>query len=367
MKPLSIIKFVKGSLGKILPLAVTVSLSVGLMYFFLMITDQLIGNNQVFDVIPFSNMSILGGNHGTVSETEKESDLQKLKDNQDIKAWYFTNTWSIDYKTPSNTHAILLLLLPEQDILSVLKWQKLKLSEGVIPKNRMEILVHKNVAEKYGLSVGSVIKRETVGWHIGEDVKIVGIIDGAAIITLGVENISRIKEQNLSVLTLSDNEHMRAMNQFLDEQYGHKYDLMTLERANKEVAKTKKSIEGVMIFIGIIMVIALSVLLGNICMIQYAQRSHEFELLHALGYTRKYIAYKVLGEIGSSNVIGYFLGIISGIALGWLVNISLFNDASANMPLIQMKNMLLIFAIPLIVTISGMLAPLKMLKIRNMT
>lgn len=365
MKPLSTFNFIKGSLGKILPLAITVCLSVGLMYFFILIMNQLTDNNEVFDVIPLSNMSVIEGNNVVLSEDEKAADIQKLTDNKDIKAWYFTTPWIIEYQTISKSHSILMLLLQEQNIPFVMKWQKLELIEGVLPKNKMEIVLHKKLTDKYNLKLGATIKAHTQGWHIGEDMKIVGIIDGPAIMNFAAEDEEKLMKQDFSVITLADDAHLSGMNQFLEEQYGSKYDLMTLERGYEELNNTKRSIKLVLIFIGIIILITLSVLLGNICMIQYAQRKNEFELLHAIGYTKKYITYKVFQEIGSSNLLGYFWGIIFGIMIGWLVNVSVFQDSSA-MPLIQINSMLILLFIPLIVTLSGMLAPLKMLNLRDM-
>ena len=100
-------------------------------------------------------------------------------------------------------------------------------------------------------------------------------------------------------------------------------------------------------------------------MIQYTLRSKEFELLHALGFSRKYLQVKVFKEIGSSSLLGYIAGIILAIIAGWLVNVCVLSESAMEMQLLQVENILWVLFVPLLVTLFGMISPLKLLKFKD--
>lgn len=365
MRPLSTLKFVKSSLGKVLPLAITLSLSVMLLYFFLMMTDQLVNNDQTLDVNPFLNMSIISGTGDTISEEQKALDYNKLLENQWIAYHSFANIQSIDFKTPSKMHTMLLVMIPSNNIETIMKWQKVTLSEGTLPKMPDEILLHEKLAKSYHLKVGDLIPPTLDGWHIKRNLKVTGIASGPAVINLGIEKEEILMSGNLCVITLAKDNFVTAMNQELEKCFGNRYELMTLQRGQEELNESRKSILLIMTFIGILIILALSVLLGNISMIQYSQRTKEFEILFAIGYTKKQIAWKVLREIFSSNLLGYFIGLILGIIIGWLTNIYLFIDPNDYMKLWNIENILLTLLIPIMVTFTGFIAPMKLLRNGN--
>lgn len=365
MRPLSTLKFMKSNLGKVLPLAITLSLSVMLQYFFLMMTNQLLNSDRTLDVDPYLNMSIISGTGETISDEQKELDYNKVLENQWIDSYSFADIQSIDFKTPSKMHTMLLITIPANITNTVMKWQKITLSDGTLPKNPGEILLHEKLAKNYHLKVGDTVPQTLDGWHIKRDLKITGIANGAAVINIGIEKEEILMSGNLCVITLAKDNHVAAMNQELEQSFGNRYELMTLQRGQEELSESRKSILVIMTFIGILIVLALSVLLGNICMIQYSQRTKEFEILFAIGYTKKQIAGKVLREILSSNLLGYFIGITLGIVIGWLTNICLYIDPNDYMNLWNIKNMILTLLIPVMVTFTGFIAPMKLLRNGN--
>ncbi|MDP4094679.1 MAG: ABC transporter permease [Bacillota bacterium] len=366
MKPLSIFKFIKGSSRKILPLAVTVCLSSGLLYFLSICITHITTENEEFNVYPLSNMSVLSGTGEKVSKDTLNSDLVLLRENKDIKTFFKTNQWKVNLSTPSSDNGIYMILMQNRNIPYVMKCLNMKLTSGKVPDKKNEVLLHEKLAANYNLKAGSIIPKESKGWYNKEDLKVTGIYKGKAILGLGcTDDKSLSGDDYLSVITLADNDSVADMNRFLENNFGNRYQIYTAQRALKEINQKNKNINVVIFFVGVVVIIVLGFLLGNLCMIQYNQRLKEFELLHAMGYTKKYIASKVFKEIGSSTFIGYLAGIAIAVFAGWLTNIMLMDSKLLSMELIIGKNILWILLVPLIVTLSGMITPLKLLKFRD--
>ncbi|MBC8061659.1 MAG: ABC transporter permease [Clostridiaceae bacterium] len=367
MKPLSILKFIRGSGGKLFSLAISVTLAVTLLYFLSIIISHVVNQNVELNVNPLLNMSVISGTDVEVSKEHLDKDLDKLKGNKDIKGWYITSFKYIDLKTHSSSNNMFLFQLPIKDITTMMKWQKLKLTEGKIPENQGEVVLHKKLAANYSLRINDLVKKSTNGWNLNNDIKVVGIFEGPAIMGFEYveENSLMLGNTDISVITLAADKDVTAMNRFIIENFGNRYEIRTIDMVKKIISEKNKNINFIIIFIGVIVVIVLSVLLGNICMIQYTQRSKEFELLYAIGYTKKYIAIKVFKEIGICTLLGYFVGLLLAMVIGWLMNIFLLDENLLGMSIVNVNNLLWILLVPILVTFSGMITPMEILKFRD--
>lgn len=360
-------KFIKGNLRKILPVTITVCLSVLLLYFLSLTMSHIINQNIEFTVDPLSNMSVISGTSVKVSVEDIKKDYNKLKEYKYIKEFYTTNINKVNLKTNTSNNYMFLFLMQNKNIPKLMKYEKLKLIEGRLPKNNGEILLHKKLVANYTLKLGAIVHKNSVGWEINEDVKVVGIIDGRAVLGLGAtnKNLTVAKGKDISLITVTDDESVGLMNSFIEKTFGMRYEYLTLDLMKKEINNKNRNIQTIMDFIEISIIIVLSVLLGNICMIQYTQRSKEFELLHAIGFTKKYIAAKVFKEIGFSAIFGYILGVLLAMVLGWLMNVCLLGEKLLGMQLVIISNMLWILFVPILVTLSGMITPIRILKFKD--
>lgn len=367
MKPLSTLKFIKGSGRKLCSLVISVSLAVALLYFLSLTISHIIDQNIELNVAPLANMSVLSGTSVKVTKEDLDKDLAKLKGNKYIKGCYITSLRYINLKTNASNNDMLLFLLEDKDIASVMKWEKLELTQGRMPQKPGEILLNAKLAANYSLKLDDVVKKSTKGWDLNEDVKVVGIIGGPAIMGFQYvdENSLMLGKQSISVITVAEDAAVSKMNGFIEANFGSRYEVRTLDIVKKVISEKNKNFNVIMIFVGVIVVIVLNVLLGNICMIQYTQRSKEFELLHAIGYTKKNIASKVFKEIGVSTTLGCVIGIVIAMIFIWLMNIFLLDEKLSSVPLVNFNKMLCLLLVPLLVTLSGMLTPMKILKFRD--
>jgi len=362
MKPLSMVNFIKGSVRKILPLTITLCLAVALLYFLSLVKSQLEGQVREVNITTLENISLISG-RGTPLTDE---DIKKL-DNENIREWYEVKLFGTSYNMAlGGITSTLITMAEKDDILELLQHQKAKLVEGAMPQRPMEVILHRKMAANKGVTIGTIIEKDSEGWQIEEDIKVVGLIEGPGVFALGARYSNNLQDGfPLSICTVPFEGRLYEMNEYIERSFSSKYQIDNLSAAKGWFGKMQGPMNGIMFLIGIVLVFVLSVLLGNISMIQYTQRRKEFELLHAIGYTKKYIVLKMLKEIGISSTIGYVGGIVLAIIVALIMNICIWSDKGMDMPLIDFGHMSVVFIVPLIITLTSMIAPLKMLKFRD--
>lgn len=363
MRPLSILSFIKGSFSKMLPMIITVSLSVAILYFMVMFVEKLQSQSNEVMVYPSQNMScIYGGRQGISDE-----DMQKINSNIGASKSFVFQYFSIKYHNLVGATGASIMMLNKKDITSIMDMQKFELIDGKLPEKPKEIIIHKSLALDFGLKVGSVVKKNTKDWYFDEDTKIVGIFEGKAVMGIGMEDESwlRLGEPYVSLAIGGDKNSLKSLNEYIETKLSKKYSISTLNTESNFVEKFTAPIKAMELFIGIILVCVIGVFLVNITNIQYSVRRKELELLHAIGYTRKYILKKSLSEIGVAAFIGYLGGITLTIAIGWGINICFLNERGLGFHLIMVKSMFIMLLVPLAITLFSIKAPFKLTKFRD--
>lgn len=362
MKPLSMMNFIRGSIRKILPLTITLCLAVSLLYFLSMINSQLKGQIQEVNLNTLENVSMLFG-RGTTLTSE---DIDRLN-NEKIKQWYKVKVYDVTYNMALGGYtSALVAMVAEDDMVQLMEHQNVKLIQGEIPRRPNEIIIHRKMAANKDVTIGTIIEKDSKGWRNDEELTVVGFFEGHGVFGLGVEDRNKIEDSLFqSIFLIPIEGELEGMNEYIEKNFSSSYQITTRGMAANWLKKFQGPMDGIMVLIGIVLVFVLSVLLGNISMIQYSQRTKEFELLHAIGYTKKYISYKILKEIGVSTIIGYIVGIIIAILVGWIVNICFWAEKAMDMPLIQFKSIVTMLIVPIIITLSSMIAPVKMLRFKD--
>lgn len=203
-----------------------------------------------------------------------------------------------------------------------------------------------------------VTEENRIGWPVREPLRVVGLFSGKGMMAFA-EGDQEVIQQNTSVVLCYPREGRAIMNEFLETTFGSRYELVTYERISDVIDESRDAIGGITIFIGIVIVITLITLLSNILLTQYAQREKELQLLFALGYTKRRIAFSVFREIGAANMTGYIAGILLGVVVAWLTNICLIMDKAFYLELFDPLMVIGVSLIPVVVTCMCILAPLR--------
>lgn len=358
MKPLSIIKFIRGCGIKILPLTITVALAVALLYFLGIMENQLLSSNKDVNISYLINMSIVAGDN----EGFEPQALNLLKSSNSIEKLYPAAIWKVNHNSVGGSTAPL-LMMKNEDLKAALQYQKWSLIEGRLPEKPLEIILDKKLALNNKLKVGQIMKMGTRGWQIGGDVKIVGIFDGSVLLGLGFSPASgmTLEKPGVSIITFTAESKVSAMNDLIEKEFGDKYEVFTYQRAQKTMADIIKAFNTITFIIGLVVVVAICALLGNINMIQYSQRSKEFQMLHAIGFTKRNIVLKIAKELSFTSIIGYGTGVFIGAFGGWLLNVCVLDEKAMSVELFQIDKILWVLLVPVLVTIFGMLSPIKII------
>ncbi len=365
MKPLSVIAFLRGSFSKMLPMIITVSLCVAILYFLAMFSEQLDMQSKETSIYTLENMSLVLGDKTGISK----DDMKNIAANSGDSKIFGIGLFDIKH------HAIVggsspayILMLEQKDIIQIMELKDFKLVEGHLPQKPKEIILHKKLALDYGLKPGSIVEKNTEGWFVNAEVKIVGIFEGRGFMGIGMEDKSLLQlgDPYVSLAIFNNENSLKVINKYIEKNFSEKYRSYTIDVQKSLMDKNNGSIAAMKLFIGIVLVCVIGVFLVNITTIQYSVRKKELELLHAIGYTRKYVLKKSLKEIGIAAFIGYLGGILLAIAIGWGINICFLSEKGMDFTLILTKSMLTMLLVPLAIVLISMRAPLKQTKLMDL-
>lgn len=363
MKPLSVFMFIKGSIKKILPVVITVSLAVAILYFMSMFTNQLDSQICEVDFYPMKHMSVITGDRSGISV----ADIENLEKNIGSNKMFPASMWYVDYYSIVGKTGTYVIMLKEKDITTLMNIQKLKLTKGRLPKNKHEILLHERLAANRRIKLETIIDKKNKGWYIDEDLKVVGFFSGESVMGIGYgsEELIRPDMPWGSIIIGGDRTSLNTTNKYIEENLAEKYSSYTLNISKNTMDRFSAPMNTMKLFIGIILVLVIGIFLTNITTIQYTLRRKELELLHAIGYTRRYIIFKGLKEIGIASIIGYVVGIIFAILIGWGINIYFLYEKGLGMPLLITKSLVIMLLVPFAITAFSLIAPLKLTKFRD--
>ncbi|MDP4091775.1 MAG: ABC transporter permease [Bacillota bacterium] len=364
MKPLSAFAFIKGSIPKLLPMAITVCLAVAVLYFMAMFTQQINTGVEEAGIYPLEKMSLILGDKSGVSK----DDINNIGKNISNSKIFVINPIDVTYYNIIGYTSAFIIMSGQKDIEPIMKMQNFKLIEGCLPQKPMEIVLNKKLAENYGFKLGTVIRKNTKGWRIEKDLKVVGIFEGRAVTGMGMEDESILKPRNpyISLLVGSDAGSLQPVNKYIEKNFSGKYQTLTLEAEKNTLNNFNGPINALELFIGLVLICVIGVFLSNITSIQYSLRRKELELLNAIGYTRKYIVKKALKEIAVAAGLGYIVGILLAVALGWGMNICFLSEKGMSFPLFLGGSMFSVLIVPAAIILFSIKAPLKLTKFRDL-
>ena len=365
MRPLSAIKYIRSCIGKLLPIIITVCLGVAIMYFMVMFVAQLGKSVNIMGLYPYENASMVWGGEKGIDD----SDSKKIIDYSKSKGapTFIVDGYSISYRIIVGKTGGTVLMVDKEDINDIISKLKLTLSEGSLPQKHGEILLDERLAKNYGLSVGSVVNKNTDGWYINMDLKIAGIYTGKAAMGIGIldKQYLNLGDPYVSLAITGPTESMEDINNYID-QFSSKYTVNTFQSESKMLDKLNGPITAMELFCGGILVCVIGIFIANITSIQYTVRKKELELLHAIGYSRGYIVMKSFKEMSIAALIGYVLGVGVAILIGWIMNIYMLEENGTAMTLILPKDIIMMLIIPLCLSLFSMLAPIRLTKFKEL-
>lgn len=351
MKPLSALKYVIRNKKKALTLVLSICLGVFLVYFPGMIINQttyLVKN--VYEKT-FTRYSYVYKNKNPISEET----INKIKNNENVAKVLPAGNGQLSFPILLGNTSCEALFIKKDYISSLMKDMNLKLIEGRLPKESpQEMIIHKKVALSKGLKVNDVIFN---------NVTIVGIMDGPSIINFA--SIPNSSEENLTkegLMVVAKKNKINELNSFLEALPAKEIRISNLNSYQNAYNKGNKFLSSISLVLEALVIIVLSITLGNISYINIHRRKKELGILLAIGYTKKLLYKKLIKETIICCIVGYISGIFVTISIGWILNAALLIGKGFEIPLLDTNIILATLFIPIFAIIFCLIPAIKALK-----
>ena len=357
MKPLSPLLYFKSNIKSALPVFVSIAVGVFLVYFYALLSATFI---KMENVATFNLMNKYNVAYTSDSKPLPASFLKNVKEADGSGAIAVQmNLSGLPYFRGGLGNALMLTFnIFDDDTTRLLKKTGVKLVEGNLPRNNMnEILVPREYALYNHLVVGDFIGSEVSDKYqfLGK-YKICGLTEGSVFFTVVCQPGNSTKEQIMERGILYPVDHLRgATQESLLSNMPADVVYKSYDSYKQSLAAIMAAMQSMTYFLTGIIIIILCIALGNLNAIMFTNRSDEFTILNAIGYTKSNLSRKLWKE----NVLICLAGYLAGIGLtefvAWLLNNAVLHSQGEELTLVSLSGMISALAMPIFVSIFSLL------------
>lgn len=304
MKPLSLINYMGYSLKQVLPQVLLLSLKIGLFIFLCSIGFAVIyGLNKDSQTIMNDYVTITFDEE--VGEARRDEVINDLKQTEGYKD---------DYKGTVVDAGLCKLIMfnsfcwqfqvepDEYD--TVLNYNNAELIKGNLPTQKDQIMISAQMSRSLNKEIGDTLGNKEL---LARQYTITGIYDGEYNIYISYGSESEL--QNHIFRVDSD-----KLNQFYDKI--ESYEGVSLVSNKDEINDIIDNIFYLLRIVGIVILlitaIEVTISVSNLNRVYFAERSSEFALLRAVGYSNQFILKRTQKELFLFMIVGLFGGILLG-------------------------------------------------------
>lgn len=366
MHPLSIIKYYVNNRKSFFTIFFSIVLSTLLIYMVQMFIDSAFITSYNIFVEPQRYYSSITPK-GSLIDEKILNDVKSIDSVESVMPWVFRYTNF--YINIGGDEGARIFTVNHDDMLTLMSRLELTLKEGRLPEpGSREIAIHyllaKNKNLKVGDKIGNAFDKDEV---IRGEQTIVGLIDGKSIVSFDsletwVEENDIDFEYMLGIIMLPKKGYDQELNRYLDSLHLPGYDVRTFNSNSLQYEHNSENIKIILTFISIMVIVIVSFSTGFLCYIYFAQRSSEFGLLNAIGYSKQYVINRAFGEISGMDAIGFAVGIIFSLVGGTIVNIVSYAPRGQLLQVWNLNYLMKAACIPLFVTLFSIVPVWRMLK-----
>lgn len=252
-----------------------------------------------------------------------------------------------------------IFFLSKKDIPKFLEEMEVEIGQENFPKSGKEILLTDSILENKDLKPGD---------YVGDEIDKQEFLSGKYKIIGEIKSKSDEKNSKFGIGLLDSGERSKFFTTFFvhpefgQEQALHDY-LLDLEKNNKAVSVRTKQLVQEMVtsdfdstnqilwIINIVVVLTITSAIALLQIIFFMQRSSEFGLLAAIGYSKRFIILRTIGEALGTVVIGWTFGIVFSEVVYRIVNHYLFYPKGME-GLTILEPLAFIFTVPIPVVVA---------------
>lgn len=357
MKPLSPLPYFKSNLKSALPIFVSIAVGVFLVCFYALFSATFV---KMENVATFDLMKKYTIAYTSDSKPLPASFLKNVREADGSGAIPVQmNLSGLPYFRGGMGNAVMLTFnIFDDDTARLLKKTEVRLVDGNLPRNnRNEILVPREYAQYNHLVVGDFIGSEVSDKYqfVGK-YKICGLTEGPVFFTVVCQPGKEMKEQ------IMERGVMYPVDRLSTATQKNLLSTMPADVAYKSYNSYKQSLAVIMtamqsmtyLLTGMIIII-LCIALGNLNAILFANRRDEFSILNAIGYTKGNILRKLWKENVLICLASYLVGIGLTELVAGLLNNAVYYSQGEELTLVSISGMISAFALPLFVSLFGLL------------
>lgn len=310
-KPLSYYLYFKRNKKKTLGMILSIAFSILLIGVIQMFSDNM-SDTQYRDLAKLNYVSIISSTKGNLPKETIES----IRKNSTVDRLIMVNTYYYGIiniiGVPANYSGY---YMDEKDIPVLMDRMDMRFDDDSLLKNDdKKIIVNSNIARARVMNIGDYLGNEVSNMdYFKGKYEIKEIVKGDNIISFiakSKENIAGDSEQFQQYLLLPKEGKLDEMNSFLKELPRDNIKLLTYQDILQERKADEDGINTIFNILIIIIIVVLSVALGNSSYIHYFQRRKEFGLLKAIGQGGDKIILRMIKEISISSALGLAVGLM---------------------------------------------------------
>lgn len=310
-KPLSYYSYFKSNKKKTLGMILSIAFSILLIGVIQMFSDNM-SDTQYRNLTKLNYVSTISSTKGrfpkeTIERIKKSSTVDRVIM---VNTYYYSIINIIGAPTGYTGY-----YMDEKDIPVLMDRMDMILDEGgLIKNNDKKIIINSNIARAKLKSIGEFMGNEVSNMdHFQGKYEVKGIIKSDNIISFiakSKETIASNTNQFEQYLLLPKEGKLDEMNSFLKGLPRDNIKLLTYNDLLQEKKTDEEGLNTIFNILIIIIIVVLSVALGNSSYIHYFQRRKEFGLLKAIGQSGDKIILRMIKEISISSALGLALGLI---------------------------------------------------------
>jgi ABC-type lipoprotein release transport system permease subunit len=220
------------------------------------------------------------------------------------------------------------------------------------------VIISRNLAKNLKLELGSVLlKPEDMTYFSPNEVKVVGIVDNPNWFVLAPVEYYRLHHfPPIDVLLVfaKDASQQPSLDAWAMERFkGMNARLFTYAELEKQADTMFTILYQILNVVIGTLVIVITIMMGMLMNIYLTQRTEEFGLLQALGYSRRSILTRVVIETFLTVMGGWVLGLVVAFGLLNLVRVQLFDPSAFAVDTLDRQAYLYTIPIPIAIMITA--------------
>ncbi len=364
MKPLSVLSFYKNNRRKVLPVSLTVFLSVSLLFILQVLVDSSFYLTYLVFVEPQEHYSSISARTELISPELVET-VKGWDSVDEVLPWLFQHTY---LSTVIDSTGSKVLTVKRGDMERLMTLFSLRVKSGRLPDaGKNEIALHELVAANKNLKEGGKIGSKVNGGEaLSGEYSIVGILEGPSVISFSsleywMEEYKIKDPFCYGMILLPKKGYAEKLDSQLADLPYQGLDIRTADSVRKEYESSASGGRLIINIIDLTVIAIVSICTGFLCYVYFNQRRAEFGILNAIGYTRRQIIRKAFIEVGVMSAAGLAAGLLASVPACVLLNAFVLMPRGQLLKLWNPEYIFSTLCIPIFVTVFSVIPVWRML------